>query len=215
MLTNQLWCVLRARTACQLTAHTTDLAEARKVAAAWQADGTGPAVIVPDADVTAARAAARARAARLAPADPDALAELVKQAEHQALIRLLYARLPFILCQPGGVPGTCYLLCFDQPYCHARHYVGWSEAGQLDRRLTEHTTGRGARLMAVITAAGITTTLTRQWDGADRYFERLLKVRWHGAGDLCPRCTPGNRRAIPQTTTDRQIAAVADTGGTR
>ena len=45
--------------------------------------------------------------------------------------------------------GTVYLLHFDQPYKHARHYVGW--ASNVKRRLAEHEAGRGARLLAVVT----------------------------------------------------------------
>ena len=41
--------------------------------------------------------------------------------------------------------GTVYLLHFDQPYKHARHYVGWT-ARNVRCRLAEHAAGRGARL---------------------------------------------------------------------
>jgi hypothetical protein len=39
--------------------------------------------------------------------------------------------------------GTVYLLHFDRPCRHARHYVGW--ALNVKRRLAEHEAGRGAR----------------------------------------------------------------------
>jgi predicted GIY-YIG superfamily endonuclease len=38
--------------------------------------------------------------------------------------------------------GIVYLLHFDQPYKHARHYVGWT-ARNVKRRLAEHEAGRG------------------------------------------------------------------------
>jgi hypothetical protein len=49
---------------------------------------------------------------------------------------------------------TVYLIHFDEPYKHARHYVG--SAVSLDARLEEHRRGSGSRLMAVIAAARMT-----------------------------------------------------------
>src|SRR5262245_50756422 len=80
--------------------------------------------------------------------------------------------------------GVVYLLHFDRPYRHARHYTGW--ASDLDRRLAEHACGRGARLLAVITEAGIGWTVARTWCGT-RSFERALK-RQGGASRRCPLC---------------------------
>ena len=50
--------------------------------------------------------------------------------------------------------GTVYLCCFSEPYKHARHYLGFT-AGTLAKRIERHRAGNGARLMAVIKAAGI------------------------------------------------------------
>ena len=80
--------------------------------------------------------------------------------------------------------GTVYLLHFDEPYRHARHYLGW--AGDLDTRLAEHAAGSGARLTAVVRAAGIGWTLARTWSGT-RTRERQLK-RQGGAARRCPLC---------------------------
>lgn len=52
-----------------------------------------------------------------------------------------------------------YLLHFNQPYQHAKHYLG--SADDVERRLAEHAKGQGARLMEVITQAGIGFTLAR------------------------------------------------------
>jgi len=41
-------------------------------------------------------------------------------------------------------PGVIYLLHFDQPYKHAKHYTGWTE--DLLHRLDRHAAGNGARL---------------------------------------------------------------------
>lgn len=81
--------------------------------------------------------------------------------------------------------GTVYLLHFDRPYKHARHYIGWTP-GDLNRRLRQHRNGTGARLMQVITAAGIDFVVARVWDGG-RNLERSLKNRG-GASRACPLC---------------------------
>jgi hypothetical protein len=91
---------------------------------------------------------------------------------------------------------TVYLLCFERPYHHARHYLGFAEA--LEARLAAHRAGRGARLLEVIAAAGIGWRLARTWPGGDRALERRLK-RWHNGPRLCPACTPRApmRRPVP------------------
>ena len=78
-----------------------------------------------------------------------------------------------------------YLLHFYLPYKHARHYLGSTD--DLTARLHQHATGRGARLLAVASAAGIHWTLVRAWPG-DRTRERKLKN--HHRRALCPLCTP-------------------------
>lgn len=80
--------------------------------------------------------------------------------------------------------GTVYLLHFDRPYHHARHYQGW--ATDLTTRLAAHATGHGARLLTVITTAGIGFRLARTWPGT-RTRERHLK-RQGGASRRCPLC---------------------------
>ena len=86
----------------------------------------------------------------------------------------------------AGPPGVVYLLHFDQPYQHARHYTGWSGDDVLDR-LTQHATGRGARLMTVIHQAGIGFILVRLCEGT-RATERAIKHDG-GATRYCPACT--------------------------
>jgi hypothetical protein len=90
--------------------------------------------------------------------------------------------------------GTIYLLHFDQPYmpypgaprCScAQHYIGWTL--NLPDRLRVHYQGRGARLIAVITAAGISFQLARIRYG-DRGTERAIK-QCGGATRYCPICT--------------------------
>ena len=85
-----------------------------------------------------------------------------------------------------GQLGVIYMLHFDRPYRHARHYVGWT-----DDLLDRHATGYGARLVAVIWAAGIGFTLVRICEGTRRT-ERAIKNAG-GAVRYCPVCTPRPR----------------------
>ena len=82
----------------------------------------------------------------------------------------------------------CYLLHFNEPYRHARHYLGSSK--DIPVRLIEHAEGRGARLTQVVRAAGIAWRLARTWAGG-RARERQLKQR--GLTRCCPLCRPGLR----------------------
>lgn len=93
-------------------------------------------------------------------------------------------------------PGTVYLLHFDRPYEHARHYLGWTV--DLPARLAEHAAGRGARLLTVVRAAGIGWALARTWPG-DRHRERQLK-RQGGASRRCPLCGVQPRSIQPRHT---------------
>jgi predicted GIY-YIG superfamily endonuclease len=86
--------------------------------------------------------------------------------------------------------GTVYLFHFDQRYEHAGHYTGWAE--DLDHRVAEHLAGRGARLIEVITQAGISFRLARTWPGVTRARERQLK-RQGGASRHCPICQEDRR----------------------
>jgi predicted GIY-YIG superfamily endonuclease len=79
---------------------------------------------------------------------------------------------------------TVYLIHFNEKYKHAGHYTG--SCSNLKRRLEKHREGRGARLMEVITQAGIEWTVAATWKG-DRELERKLKKR-HGANRFCPIC---------------------------
>jgi hypothetical protein len=91
------------------------------------------------------------------------------------------------------VTGTVYLLDFDRPFGPgggangrgtARHYTGWP--ADLDARLAAHARGHGARLLAVVHAAGIGWQLARTWPGG-RALERQIKNQG-GASRRCPMC---------------------------
>jgi predicted GIY-YIG superfamily endonuclease len=103
--------------------------------------------------------------------------------EASALLQRLIGR---VLDAGGNLDQRCvYLLHFDTPLRHARHYLGVTRRG-LGTRLVEHYAGRGSRLMAAVVAAGIEVRLVRTWP-AGRSRERALK-RWKKNPALCPLC---------------------------
>lgn len=95
--------------------------------------------------------------------------------------------------QAQGVQGTIYLLHFDKPLKHARHYIGWT--GNLDERLMDHAEGRGSALMAAVSGAGIAFSVAKTWKG-DRHFERRLKNR-KCTPKFCPVCNGNTPEVIP------------------
>jgi predicted GIY-YIG superfamily endonuclease len=107
--------------------------------------------------------------------------------------------------------GTVYLLHFDQPYKHARHYVGWTR--NVKRRLAEHVAGRGVPLTIAARRAGITLVLARMWPGSPARERQIKRQGGHARHcPLCgvkPRCLPRNRDGSlsRSRTTDAQKAA--------
>jgi hypothetical protein len=53
-----------------------------------------------------------------------------------------------------------YLIHFESPYHHARHYLGYCEDGRLAQRLARHRSGRGSPLMLAVELAGIDWVVT-------------------------------------------------------
>lgn len=94
--------------------------------------------------------------------------------------------------------GVVYLLHFAQPFKHAQHYVGFCEklAG-VDSRLEYHANGRGSRLMAAVSQAGIDWSIVRLWKGT-RSDERALHKAQSRA--YCPVCSnrPRTRRNLEE-----------------
>ena len=90
-----------------------------------------------------------------------------------------------------------YLIHFGEAYKRARHYLGSTD--NLAERLKAHATGQGARLMEVITAAGISWAVARTWPG-DRKLERKLKSR-KNAPLLCPLCAGASALRRARTST--------------
>jgi hypothetical protein len=79
-----------------------------------------------------------------------------------------------------------YLIHFDEPYKHARHYMGSTTEANLEARLEHHRSGRGARLMAAVSAAGISWRVVRKWHG-DKNTERRMKNNARSY-QYCPVC---------------------------
>jgi predicted GIY-YIG superfamily endonuclease len=79
---------------------------------------------------------------------------------------------------------TIYLIHFATAYKQARHYLGSTD--NLADRIERHRAGNGARLMEVVTAAGISWSVVRTWKGS-RKDERKLK-QLHNTPRLCPVC---------------------------
>lgn len=79
---------------------------------------------------------------------------------------------------------TLYILCFDKPYFHARHYIG--STADFDARVAEHRTGRTTPLLKAILEAGIGFTAHIIGEGG-RSEERQLK-RQRNSARHCPRC---------------------------
>lgn len=78
-----------------------------------------------------------------------------------------------------------YILHFDRPYQHARHYIGFTESDDVMDRVREHGTVNGSRLLQVVKAAGIGWTVSRILAG-DRKRERQIKQ--NRGGRYCPLC---------------------------
>jgi hypothetical protein len=93
-----------------------------------------------------------------------------------------------------GGQAMVYLIHFDKPYKHARHYIGFTD--NLEQRIHDHEyTCKGARLLQVVREAGIEFKVVRTWPDGDRNFERKLHNR-KKSSTLCPICqakTAGRR----------------------
>jgi predicted GIY-YIG superfamily endonuclease len=95
-----------------------------------------------------------------------------------------------------------YLLHFAKPIAPGRHtcqhYLG--SAIDVDARLHEHLTGKGARLCQVAIERGIDFEVVRVWQtepGAARQMERRLKNQKMG-NRLCPICRNARKQAKRQ-----------------
>jgi hypothetical protein len=90
----------------------------------------------------------------------------------------------------NGEIGVVYLLHFDRPFSHAKHYTGFAGKSTFEARIAHHRNGTsGAKLMDAIYAAGIGFKVAKTEYGS-RSRERQLKAR--GASRRCPICKVEN-----------------------
>lgn len=115
-----------------------------------------------------------------------------------------------------------YLLHFDVPIRHARHYLGITREGRLEARQEEHRSGHGAALTRSAFRARIGWTVAKVWENANFSLERDLKRRGH-LHRHCPLCRetgpteeevramlkvpPKNATAPPLPQESRQLCA--------
>ena len=107
-----------------------------------------------------------------------------------------------------------YLLHFSEPFRHAHHYLGFVDTSRrdfpeaLETRLEFHRKGRGSRLLAAVSQAGITWVVARTWEEGTRTDERRLKGR--SSTMLCPLCNPlgYERRGILKNPTTAGVAGI-------
>lgn len=93
-----------------------------------------------------------------------------------------------------------YLICFDRPFRHARHYLGFVESpGKLEARIERHRSGDGAKLLRAVNQAGIQWRVVRTWEDGSRDKERQMKNRGH-TPDYCPVCRKNRKRNNKRVT---------------
>ena len=97
--------------------------------------------------------------------------------------------------------GLVYLIHFDRPHHHARHYLGWTV--DLAARLKLHRSGKGSRLLAAIAAAGIGFEVVRTWDSVPLSKEKELK-KGHNGRKLCPVCHPAPQGESKEEINEQQ-----------
>ncbi len=110
----------------------------------------------------------------------------------------------------------CYLLHFETPFHHARHYVGWSS--NIALRIQGHERGNSAKLIHAISVAGIRFQVVRLWIDTDRAYERRLHNR-HNSPRLCPvcsgKCAPGYSVDVKRTLFEKGPPALGSRQGKR
>lgn len=82
-----------------------------------------------------------------------------------------------------------YLLHFEKPVSGKSHYLGYTQDGRLEARLSEHMNQRGARLTARAVKANVSIYLARVFDGLTTHEEARVKAASHFK-NLCPLCCP-------------------------
>lgn len=97
-----------------------------------------------------------------------------------------------------------YLICFERPFGHARHYLGYTKDQEsFPLRIQHHRRGTGANLLRHVNLAGIAWNVVRTWPDGDQTMERRLKG--HSSTRLCPKCSPEGAWRRARTDFDRSI----------
>lgn len=115
-------------------------------------------------------------------------------------------------------PGYVYILHFDTPFHHARHYTGSTRA--LLDRFTTHAYGDGARLMRVLMEEGVEWMLgglwmtdqtnarkAERWIKGQKNAERYCQLCHHDTSMSPPKCTGIDLTNVPFPTDSRSIRA--------
>lgn len=89
--------------------------------------------------------------------------------------------------------GIVYLIHFEVPYHHAKHYLGFCEDNNLASRMERHKSGNGSKLIRAVEKANIKWSLVKVWENQSRSFERVLKNKKNSC-KLCPCCI--NKRKL-------------------
>lgn len=83
--------------------------------------------------------------------------------------------------------GFVYLLHFDKPYKHAKHYLGFSVKHPEKDRIPLHSKGQSrVKLMTVLFNQGIGFQVAKIWKNKERGDERKMKSGGHAR--RCPIC---------------------------
>jgi predicted GIY-YIG superfamily endonuclease len=89
--------------------------------------------------------------------------------------------------------GIVYLLHFDPPYKHARHYLGWTtDLEHFQKRLENHRKGYGAHLTVAARKAGVAMSVVIKSHGTFADEQRLKRLK--GMTRYCPECSKPPRR---------------------
>lgn len=88
-----------------------------------------------------------------------------------------------------------YIIHFEKPFKHAKHYVGYCDDQRFEERIAEHRQARYQdSFMGKVNAAGIGWHVARTIPGADENLERRIKEVWKRTSALCPCCTDKPRK---------------------
>jgi predicted GIY-YIG superfamily endonuclease len=85
-----------------------------------------------------------------------------------------------------------YLLKFEPAFQHAQYYLGYCKDGTFSRRLNQHLSGRGAKIVRAAIEAGhnISVAFTcpgdakrearlKKWNNNGRVLKHLIKKGWN------------------------------------